>query len=151
MVFALPISRVAGRCYHRPAPSEPDELVSKHPAQAIPTPAARRGFTTSTRWLWTCLWQFGCKSTRLSAVSAPPFVRQTTWWLCHPVSSVIVWLQTGHIPSCSFQRCSNCRRPRRLLLIFTPRRSSKYTSQAGSYGFAAPLILTCRLIGTSRA
>jgi len=39
--------RVAGRHYYLPAPSEPDVLVSSHPAQALDNvPAVRR-----TRWL----------------------------------------------------------------------------------------------------
>ncbi len=47
--------RVAGMCYHIPAPSERHVKVSLYAAQAFQTSVARCGFTTVQPWLWTCL------------------------------------------------------------------------------------------------
>ncbi len=50
--------RVAGRCCHRPAPSEPDGPVSRHPAQI----AHKRSLAPETRSWWsrTCALLPGC-------------------------------------------------------------------------------------------
>ena len=73
------LRRVAeGHCWPS-APSEPCVPVSQDTAQAFLTPGEGRGFTTSNRWLWTCLWQFGCKRARFSALSLPPLTRQVIW------------------------------------------------------------------------
>jgi len=53
------LSRVAGRHYCRPAPSERHVRVSPHAAQASQTPVSEPGFLTSNPWLWICRWQFG--------------------------------------------------------------------------------------------
>src|SRR6266436_873202 len=41
----------------------------------------------------------------------------------------------------------SCRFPFKLCTILTPKRSSKYLSHVGSYGFASPLIFVCRSMG----
>src|SRR5260370_6162061 len=69
------------------------------------------------------------------------------WWLCHPVSVVILRVQRGHRPPCCFQRWSSDRFPFRLCTIFTSSRFSKYVSHSGSYGLASLRILTCLSIG----
>jgi hypothetical protein len=58
-------------------PSERLVKVSPQAAQALPTPACGRGFTTVNPWLWTWAWQFGWSKTRFSAPSEPPCVRHT--------------------------------------------------------------------------
>ena len=52
--------------------------VSLQAAQACQTLLAERGGATSNGWLWTCLWQLGCRRTRFSVASLPPWVRQIT-------------------------------------------------------------------------
>src|SRR5215813_6188219 len=129
----LGYGRLRSRDYSRPLASEPDVKVSLHPAQAwnnAPGCAcgasfAGRGFETVRPLACTCLWQFGWIRTRFSAWSVPPNVLYTMWWLCHPVTWVMGWLQTGQMPPCSFQRYINLRLPRRVLSIFTPKRSSR--------------------------
>ena len=88
-----------------PLPSERYMTVSRHTAQAFRTPVAGRGFTTvKSGRACTCWWQVGCTNTRFSAPSLPPETLQTRWWQCHPVSWVILWVQIGQRPFCSFQR-----------------------------------------------
>jgi hypothetical protein len=72
------IRRVAERDYSHSAPEELLVQVSLQAAQALQTLLAERDGATSNAWLWTCLWQLGCRRTRLSVVSLPPCVRQTT-------------------------------------------------------------------------
>src|SRR5919108_3020780 len=56
----------------------PWRTVSLQAAQAFQTLLAERDGAPSNAWLWTCLWQLGCRRTRLSVVSLPPCVRQIT-------------------------------------------------------------------------
>jgi len=70
--------RVAERDYSHSAPEELRVKVSLQAAQAFQTLLAERDGATSNCWLWTCLWQLGCRRTRLSVVSLPPCVRQIT-------------------------------------------------------------------------
>jgi hypothetical protein len=48
-------------------------------------------------------WQLGWSRTRLSSRSLPPCTRQMTWWVCHPVSTLIGWRQFGQRPRCRRQ------------------------------------------------
>jgi len=70
--------RVAERDSSHSAPSELLVKVSLQAAQALQTLLAERDGATSNGGLWTCLWQLGCRRTRFSVVSLPPYVRQTT-------------------------------------------------------------------------
>src|SRR5712692_2257105 len=140
--------RLRSRDYSRPLASELDVKVSLHPAQAwnnAPSCAcgvafAGRGFDTVRPLACTCLWQLRWIRTRLPTPSAPPIVLYTMWWLCQPVTCVIGCAQTGQSPPCSFQRWVKLRFPRRVFAIFTPRRSSREVSHAGSYGLQVPCI-----------
>src|SRR5438067_11248207 len=61
------------------------------------------------------------------------------------------WLHSGQTPFCSFQRDRRRLFPVRFRSIFTSRRFSKYVSQAGSKGLAAPCMSVCLWISTSIA
>ena len=88
----------------------------------------------------------GCNNTRLSTTHLPPRCFSWAWWVCIPVSIVILVWQTGHFPC--YLRWSRRSLGLMRACIFCSCRLSKYIFQTRSKGLALPLTFTCRLITT---